>query len=313
MTEQPDKSPQKAGRTPPRRRPGKSPPAAKRSKLSPGRPGGEIPAKERESAAPAKAGESAPVRMTDASPLAPDPATIVFGSNRPIAAPPPKLPESSGLRFSGPSAGILKASGPQPTSPKAAGVTFTAVKAAPAKPAAKPAAKTAEAKRPAPGRGEPESAETRKPLPTKPAIAPQASGRHFDKERSASGFVLAMLALTVFGSGFAFWMKLSGEPTAPQEMASDAPARLQASPEVHAPQAPRSNGLPGGLSIAELREIQDLLSRLDFDPGSDPGVLTAATTAAIRSYQEMAGLPTDGEASLGLLEELRSVAALYGS
>src|SRR3546814_17328212 len=42
---------------------------------------------------------------------------------RPIAAAPAKLPESSGLHFSGHSAGLLKASGPQPTSPKASGLT----------------------------------------------------------------------------------------------------------------------------------------------------------------------------------------------
>ncbi|MGE5767823.1 MAG: peptidoglycan-binding domain-containing protein [Bacteroidota bacterium] len=33
----------------------------------------------------------------------------------------------------------------------------------------------------------------------------------------------------------------------------------------------------------------------------------------MRSYQEMAGLPADGEADRALLEELRSVAELYGS
>ena len=40
--------------------------------------------------------------------------------------------------------------------------------------------------------------------------------------------------------------------------------------------------------------------------------MSADTAAAIRSYQEMAGLPSDGEANRALLEELRSVVELYG-
>jgi hypothetical protein len=33
---------------------------------------------------------------------------------------------------------------------------------------------------------------------------------------------------------------------------------------------------------------------------------------AIRSYQELAGLPADGKANAALLEELRTVVELYG-
>src|SRR3546814_15859347 len=75
--------------------------------------------------APEARGEARGNVRGDAHGLAPDPATIVFGTMRPIAAAPAKLPESSGLHFSGPSAGLLKASGPQPTSPKASGLTFS--------------------------------------------------------------------------------------------------------------------------------------------------------------------------------------------
>jgi membrane-bound lytic murein transglycosylase B len=67
-----------------------------------------------------------------------------------------------------------------------------------------------------------------------------------------------------------------------------------------------------GLTAEEIGEIQRLLGRLDFDPGSEAGVLTAETVEAIRSYQEMAGLPADGEANAALLEELRTVVELYG-
>jgi hypothetical protein len=329
MTEHTDKSPQKPGRTPPRKRPGKTPPPAGKRATAPHGSGGDGKA----AAQPAKAAPPAPAGgKPEPGALAPDPATVVFGSNRPIAAPPPKLPEGSGLRFSGPSAGILKASGPQPTSPKAAGLTFTAAKSAPAKATPAVAAKPTPPRKPEPqtpehGKAEADSAEAKKAPLTKPAIAPQASGRRFDRERSAGGFVAVMLALTVLGSGLAFWMKLSGETMAPQEAAvqeapapaaeaSEPPVELAPLPEVSPADDPQTPGpLTGtdGLSAIELGEIQDLLSQLDFDPGSERGVLTAATAAAIRSYQEMAGLPADGEASHALLEELRSVAALYGS
>jgi len=283
------------------------------------------------------------------NPLAPDPATITFGSNRPVVAAPPKLPESSGLRFSGPSAGILKASGPQPTSPKASGLTFTAAKAnTPTKAGtpAKPAPKTSNAKAPAgeaakvdakkpdakksdskPGTAKPAAA---KPGTTKPAIAPQASGRMFDKERSpASSLVAVLVALVVIGSGLSFWLKLGNETPPRDSLAtaeSPAPAMTETplSGPVASMRAPETPGPLAGdtasgdmageaaLSTAEIEEIQALLSRLDLDPGSHSGVLTAETTAAIRSYQEMAGLPADGAANKALLDELRTVAELYG-
>jgi peptidoglycan hydrolase-like protein with peptidoglycan-binding domain len=78
-----------------------------------------------------------------------------------------------------------------------------------------------------------------------------------------------------------------------------------------APSAPVGAGVPA-LSSAEIIEIQQLLHRLDLAPGNIDGVVTAETTAAIRSYQEMAGLSGDGEANRALLEELRSVVELYG-
>ena len=325
MTEHTDKSPQKPGRRPPRKRPGKAPSPEGKRAMSPG----ANPAR------PAEAAPSAATGTTPRSPLAPDPATVVFGSSRPIAAQPPKLPESSGLRFSGPSAGVLKASGPQPTSPKAGGLTFTAAKATPPKPAApaKPApAKKLEAKKPEATKPEATKPEADKPALTKPAIAPQASGRRLEKERSTGGFLSATLLLAVLGGGLAFWMQPSSETIAPQEAAAPhvaAPASAEVSEPAVVPDPPvpaaalpapetpgplaRGDGGDDGLSAAEIGEIQVLLSRLDLDPGSEHGTLTPATAAAIRSYQEMAGLLADGEADRALLEELRSVAELYGS
>jgi hypothetical protein len=94
--------------------------------------------------------------------------------------------------------------------------------------------------------------------------------------------------------------------------APEMPSPVLPGPEMPGPLA-RGDGGNDGLSPAEIGEIQALLSRLDLDPGSEQGSLTPATAAAIRSYQEMAGLPADGKADRALLDELRSVAELYGS
>lgn len=356
MTERTDKPPQKAGRKPPRKHAARTrAPEGKRTKAPDARP----PAKASDVAPPPGAGGS-----VDRSSLAPDPATVVFGSNRPIAATPPKLPDGSGLRFSGPSAGMLKASGPQPTSPKASGLTFTSAKpvptaaakpSSPAKPnspaksspAAKPAAATrAEPSKREPGKAGAEGVEAKMPPLTKPAIAPQVAAPRFGKERSTGGFVGLMLALALVGGGLAFWMKLESEtppaPAAPQlaatgttqpdavapePVATAEPETETAQPVTAAenaaaeaapvPSAPLGEAfdqmLAAELSPAEIGEIQKLLRFFDLGPGRADGVLTAATTDAIRTYQEMAGLPADGKADRALLDELRSVAALYGS
>lgn len=327
MTEHTDKSPQKPGRTPPRKRAGKArSPEGKRAKP----PGEKVAAEKlaapaRDAALPAAGTKGAPDARDNArrnvGGLAPDPATIVFGTTRPIVAAPAKLPESSGLRFSGPSAGILKASGPQPTSPKASGLTFTsaATTAAPPKigaakaAAAKPAAGAEAAKPTAAKKSEATPAEAWKleklPL-TKPAIAPQASGRHFDKERSTGGLVAMLLALGVIGGGLALWIEFGTDTTVPP--AEPATVRAAVKSPSGAPNPPAGDSAGDGLTGAEIDEVQRLLVRLDFDPGSRAGVVTGETAAAIRSYQAMAGLPVDGEADRALLEELRAVAELYG-
>jgi len=152
----------------------------------------------------------------------------------------------------------------------------------------------------------------------------------FDKERSpASSLVAVLVVLVVIGSGLSFWLKLGNE-TPPRESAAavENPAsEITATPRsgpvasVRAPETPgplvgdraSDNAAANeALSAAEIGEIQTLLSRLDLDPGSHDGVLTSATTEAIRSYQEMAGLPADGAANKALLDELRTVAELYG-
>jgi membrane-bound lytic murein transglycosylase B len=59
-------------------------------------------------------------------------------------------------------------------------------------------------------------------------------------------------------------------------------------------------------------ELEALLAAMDLDPGPADGTLDAATEAAIRSFQEMAGLPADGKATPALLAEVRAVAKQLG-
>lgn len=59
------------------------------------------------------------------------------------------------------------------------------------------------------------------------------------------------------------------------------------------------------LSVADVRELQELLSSKGFDTGVPDGRVGRQTRAAIRSFQQSAGLPMDGYASGALLQALR--------
>jgi len=63
----------------------------------------------------------------------------------------------------------------------------------------------------------------------------------------------------------------------------------------------------------ELRELEEHLARLGFDPGPVDGVADAQTVAAIEGYQSFAALRVDGLASAALLEELRGVTQSLGA
>jgi len=336
MTEHTDKASEKSGKTAPGKRPAKSRAPKGKKATAPGVGDG--------TASPAKKSAAKKPADRPAAPAyqAPDPATIVFGSNRPIVAAPQKMPESSGLKFSGPSLGKLKSSGPQPSSPKASGLTFSTagstggttagtgkpaagaqstMKALPPKPkAARPAAagsgeqKGPEARQTEAAKGEAAKvAGTAKP-PTKPAIAPQASGRRLEKERSSAGFVATFVALAVVVGGLAVWINQTISPKAPpagQQVAiaqapspqAETPAAAPPAPGVAepvvlgpSPRAPvspgplaalpdapvvpaQSAGTAAGLSTAQISEIQKLLARLDLAPGNTDGVLTPACSA----------------------------------
>ncbi len=380
MSEQTDKASQKTRKAPATKRPPKKTrPAGKRSSTAERKTGAKKESPKARSPKTKSAGKA----------LAPDPATITFGSNKPIvAAPAPPKPVTSGLRFAGPSDGVLKSSGPQPTSAKAEGLTFTNAKSddnkaatgldakAPsspqkASPDEKPSpakttstaqtsstGKAAEAEqnrgkkqlgkpenrkaKTETGKSKPETGKTtgiaKSAGPTKPAIAPQNHGPLIEKEASRGPFALVLGGLAIAAVGILWWLNThnlqapasdtsviaaSEAPPAASEPASEPPPSQQSMPAAAetgfatpnpAVSDPATPSLETGssLSIAEIREVQDLLQVLGLDTGADDGALSEATKAAIRDYQTMAGLPIDGEASPALLEELRSVASLYG-
>lgn len=65
---------------------------------------------------------------------------------------------------------------------------------------------------------------------------------------------------------------------------------------------------PAVISRAEIRQIQTLLGRMNFNPGPADGQMGKRTADAIRLYQKFAGMDEDGTPSRELLEDLRAVA-----
>ena len=66
--------------------------------------------------------------------------------------------------------------------------------------------------------------------------------------------------------------------------------------------------VPKILGSQELSEMESLLSELGLEPGRVDGVIDGQTRSAISEFQEMGGLPVDGEPTGALLFELREVA-----
>ena len=62
-----------------------------------------------------------------------------------------------------------------------------------------------------------------------------------------------------------------------------------------------------GLGPEEVRELEELLLRLGFDPGKVDDKVDEDTRAAIRRYQDFAVLPVDGKPTKTLLVEVRAV------
>jgi len=61
------------------------------------------------------------------------------------------------------------------------------------------------------------------------------------------------------------------------------------------------------LSAVGIKQLQQLLKKLDLEPGPADGVLGNKTKEAIRLYQRFAGLPVDGKPTFDLLLDLRQV------
>lgn len=65
-------------------------------------------------------------------------------------------------------------------------------------------------------------------------------------------------------------------------------------------------------STEQVLATQRLLARLGYRPGPADGLLGPRTRAAVRSFQEEAGLAADGEVTAGLLQRLQARAAAAG-
>ncbi len=74
---------------------------------------------------------------------------------------------------------------------------------------------------------------------------------------------------------------------------------------------PEAGGISEGqdktLNDGELVEMERLLARLDLGPSTADGIVDNQTEAAIRLYQEIAGLTIDGTPSRTLLADMREV------
>jgi len=62
------------------------------------------------------------------------------------------------------------------------------------------------------------------------------------------------------------------------------------------------------LTRSEVIELQQLLNAMGIDVGEPDGILGSRTRAAVRTFQEQSGMPTDGYASYDLLTTLRVLA-----
>lgn len=67
------------------------------------------------------------------------------------------------------------------------------------------------------------------------------------------------------------------------------------------------------LSAAGIKNLQQLLTKLDLAPGPADGILGDRTIEAIKLYQRFAGLPVDGKPTVDLLLDLRQVVGAMAS
>ena len=72
------------------------------------------------------------------------------------------------------------------------------------------------------------------------------------------------------------------------------------------PPLSKGNGPVDSLSLAELKEVQQLLAKQGFDVGKIDGVIGAASRQAIRTTQVKYGMPADAYPTADLLRRLRA-------
>jgi peptidoglycan hydrolase-like protein with peptidoglycan-binding domain len=146
-----------------------------------------------------------------------------------------------------------------------------------------------------------------------------------DKPRRRGSWVAVVVLLLLVGGGVWLWKQGRLEPilapvrtliakvmpgAAPSATTSQASApAAAATPATAAGTASTGAAQPASDKAAMVQEIKQLLAKLDLGPGPIDGTLDPTTEAAIRSYQQMAGIPVDGQPSQELLQDLRAVVA----
>ncbi len=176
------------------------------------------------------------------------------------------------------------------------------------KPVSRAARKPATDKRVKPG----DSGEsTPRPNTLVPTNGIHATERRYKRRLPQNRTVMFLVGATLLGILFI------GEQTEPPDMTSveariaagqTGRARAQAGAETG---NPISEAPPGAqawdLDGEELVEMERLLARLDLAPSTADGIVDQQTRHAIRLYQQIAGLPVDGEPSPALLTDMREV------
>jgi hypothetical protein len=147
-----------------------------------------------------------------------------------------------------------------------------------------------------------------------------------DKPRRRGGWIAVVVLLLLVGGGVWLWKQGRLEPilapvrtliakvmpgAAPSATTSQASAPAAPAPPATTGTASTGTGTaqPAPDQAAMVQEIKQLLAKLDLGPGPIDGTLDPTTVDAIRSYQQMAGLPVNGQPSQELLQDLRAVVA----
>jgi peptidoglycan hydrolase-like protein with peptidoglycan-binding domain len=134
------------------------------------------------------------------------------------------------------------------------------------------------------------------------------------------GAVAAVVAVLVFGNDneppdvSPLERRVEAQPSAPVQQTAKT-ASTQKPVSLAQPAMPESRGKgaaqrpdsPRGLRVLELVEMERMLARLEMGPSQPDGVVDLQTKTAIRTYQQIAGLPVDGEATPELLDDMREV------